>query len=437
MNEKKKKILEKIIIICLIVILIEVIAMGIMKFVRERKIDHIKSLNNLIKIDDGYVGVGISDFHQNSFVDEKTYQFTDPISKKSQNIIATQSRIVKYDKDMNIIWENTYKSNYDSTFYDVLETDDGYVAVGSFASQYKQIEENTREAMIVKYNKDGKKLWDKTYRVLSDTEFYKIIEDEDNYVVIGQSIYENMELGNHITGGGIIVKYSKDGEELAHNNYGGNKSGIFNDIIKVDDGYIVCGKDAVNYGIIVKFKKDFNREENDNNLISKKVVWQRTYSNTDNEGFKAMVLVNDKIYAVGALNVSNEKDDEGNIKFQYDAGFVTYNINGKYIGKYVSDEEKHHQFNSVVSDGQYLYLSMLLDIDSYYKDGLRKSVIIKYDINEEKKISETQFDKDNNYVINKIKNIDDKYMIIGTTNAKCGFLGCDYNDIHEYIEIKD
>ena len=437
MNEKKKKILEKIIIICLIVILTEVVVMGIMKIVRERKLDHIKSLNNLIKVDDGYVGVGISDFHQNNFVDEKTYQYTEPISKEKQNIIATQSRIVKYDKDMNIIWENTYKSDYDSTFYDILETEDGYIAVGSFASEYKQIEENTREAMIVKYNKNGKKLWDKTYRVLSDTEFYKVIEDEDNYIVIGQSIYENMELGSHITGGGIIVKYSKDGEELAHNNYGGNKSGIFNDIIKVNDGYIVCGKDAVNYGIIVKFKKDFNREEDDKNLISKKIVWQRTYSNTDNEGFKAMVLVDDKIYVVGALNISNEKDDEGNIKFQYDAGFVTYNINGKYIGKYVNGDEKHNQFNSVISDGKYLYLSMLLDIDSYNDDGLRKSVIIKYDINEEKKISETKFDKDNNFIINTIKSIDNKYMIVGTTNASCGVLGCDYSDIHDYIEIED
>ena len=70
MNEKKKKILERIIIICLIVILIEVIAMGIMKIVRERNIDHIKALNDLIKVEDGYLGVGVSDFHQNNYVDE-------------------------------------------------------------------------------------------------------------------------------------------------------------------------------------------------------------------------------------------------------------------------------------------------------------------------------------------------------------------------------
>lgn len=437
MDEKKKKMLERIIIVCLIIILIEVVAMGIMKIVRERDIDHAKSLNDIVKVEDGYIGVGVSDFHQNKYVDEKTYQYTDSITKVKQNIIAMQSRIVKYDNNMNVIWENTYKNSYDSTFYSVIKVEDGYIAVGSYASEYKQIENDTRNAMIVKYDKNGKKIWDKTYSVLSDTEFYKVIEDNSDYIVIGQSIYENMEMGNHIIGGGIIVRYSKDGEELAHNNYGGNKSGIFNDIIKVDDGYIVCGKDAANYGIVVKFEKDFNREEDDSTPISKKVMWQRTYANTDTTGFNSMVLVDDKIYVVGALNVSNEKDDEGNIKYQYDAGFIIYGINGKYLGKYVLGEEKHHCFNSVISDGKYLYLTMSLDVDTYNNGGLRKSKIIKYDISEEKKVSETTFEKDNDYSINKIKRIEGKYLIIGSTNSKCGILGCDYEDIHEYVDIKD
>ena len=62
-----------------------------------------------------------------------------------------------------------------------------------------------------------------------------------------------MEIGNHDTGGGIIIKYDYDGNIIWTNNFGGNKSGIFNDIVKVDDGYICVGKDAYNYGMIVKF----------------------------------------------------------------------------------------------------------------------------------------------------------------------------------------
>ena len=42
------------------------------------------------------------------------------------------------------------------------------------------------------------------------------------------------------------------------NNYGGNKSGLFNDVIEVEDGYIVCGRDAANYGIIIKIEVNNN-----------------------------------------------------------------------------------------------------------------------------------------------------------------------------------
>ena len=268
-NEKKKnKLFKRILIIGSIIVIFELIAMFIVKILRERNIDHIDTINDLISVSDGYIAVGVSDFDGSNSVDKKIYEYTDSTSKEKSNIITNQSKIAKYDKDMKLVWETTYNNKYDSTFYSVLEVSDGYIAVGSLVSKYEQIEINVRDGLIVKFDLSGKVIWHKTYHVLSDTEFYKIIDDgDDNYVVIGQSIYENMEMGSHITGGGIIVRYDKDGNLLAHNNYGGNKSGSFNDIIKVNDGYIVCGKDATNYGIVVKYKKDFNREETDTNLI--------------------------------------------------------------------------------------------------------------------------------------------------------------------------
>ena len=47
--------------------------------------------------------------------------------------------------------------------------------------------------------------------------------------------------------------FDYNGEVVWKNNFGGNKSGSFNDIVVVSDGYIVCGKDGANYGLIVKF----------------------------------------------------------------------------------------------------------------------------------------------------------------------------------------
>ena len=434
MNAKKKKLIERIMIVCLVIIALELVGMLVIKIVNERKINRIEGLNDIVKVEDGYVGVGISDFHKSKFVKEKTYQYTNSKTKEKQNIIATQSRIVKYDDKMKTVWENTYKSDYDSTFYGILKVEDGYIAVGSFADELKQIENKTRKAVIVKYDNDGKQLWDNTYEVLDDTEFYKVIQDGDDYVVIGQSIYEEMVFGNHYIGGGIIVRYSKDGKELEHNNYGQPNSGTFNDIISVDDGFIVTGRDA-GCGILVKFNKNFNREEDDTKAISKKVMWQRTYFYTDTKGFTSMALIDDKIYAVGAINISNEKDDNDKLILKYASGIITYNLNGRYVDKVVIEEESHHRFNSLLTDGKYLYLSMERDVDN---DSVQKTNLVKYDIENKKVVKTYDFKKNNDFVINKLVDLNNKYYYVGTSNSSCGLLGCDYQDIYGYLEdLKD
>lgn len=435
MKQKKNKKILTIMIICIIVILIELLIMLIIHISRERTINHIDSLNNLIKTNNGYIGVGISDFNNSNYLSKKIYEYTDDTTKQKQNVIATQSKLVKYDNNFNLIWEKTFENDYDSTFYDIIEVNDGYVVVGSYAKDAKQISLNTRDALIIKYDYNGNIIWKQTYSVLSDTEFYKVITDDDKLIVIGQSIYENMELGNHITGGGIIVKYDMNGELLEHNNYGGNKSGKFNDIIKVDDGYIVCGKDATNYGILVKFKKNFNREENDTNLISKKVVWQRTYSNTDYEGFTSIARNNDILYLGGAINIGTEKDKDGNPIFQYDAGIVSYNTNSKYLGSYSIKNSTHHRINTMVIDNNNLYVNILLNVDS--KDENKISMIRKYNLTDVNKLNDNiiyskTFDNQNNFIINKLTKINDDIMYIGTTNKECHFFtGCDYQNIIE------
>ena len=431
MNDKKKKIIERVGIICLLIIIIELLIMVIMKSIREKNIERIDNLNDIVKVSDGYIAVGESDFYKSKFVDVRKYEYDNTTVGEKQNIIATQAKISKYDNDMNLVWENNFESDYDSDFYGVISVEDGYIAVGSYISDYKQIEVNVRDALVVKYDLEGKVVWNNTYSVLSDTEFYKIIDDGDgNYVIIGQSIYENMEMGNHITGGGIIVRINSEGEIISHNNYGGNKSGIFNDIIKVSDGYIVTGKDATNYGILVKFKNDFDRDENDNGLISNKVLWQRTYSNTDNEGFTSMVLIDDTIYNVGAINISDEKDSEGNTVFKYQAGMVLYNTSGKYLGKYLFDEENHYRFTSATTDNEYLYLTLLTNVDDYGKDAIRNSMLVKYDLDGNIIDKKLYSDNNKNNLLNKIVKINDNYLVVGTSNDNCSLLrGCDYKSV--------
>ena len=278
-NSKKKvnnrgfKILKIVFIIAACIVVIELIVMLIMYFRNESKINYLDTINDISLIDNSYyLGAGSSNFNGSKFNDKKTYKlYTDESKSDYRKIIAEQAKLVKYDKDMDVVWEKTFDTEYDSTFYDAVNVTDGYIAVGSYIYEYEQIDLRIRDGLIVKYDNDGNVKWFKNYQILGDTEFYKVIDVSDGVIAIGQSIYENMEIGNHINGGGIILRYSKDGELLAKNNFGGNKSGVFNDIVEVEDGYIVCGRDATNYGIVAKFKKDFDRQEDDKNLITNRL----------------------------------------------------------------------------------------------------------------------------------------------------------------------
>ena len=243
-ENKKLKLIKKIIYICIGILSIELLLMLSVYMKREYAIDYQDGLNDIKELTDGYIAVGYSNFRNSKSVSKKKYVHTIPDSNEKENIIASQARIARYDNNLDILWEETFPCDYDSIFYHVLPVSDGYIAVGSYVYEYEQIDLNTRDGLIVKYDLEGNILWHDNYQVLGDTEFLKVIESDGNYIVIGQSIYENFELGTHITGGGIILKYDKEGKLIAKNNFGGNKSGIFNDIIEVDDGYIVCGRDA-------------------------------------------------------------------------------------------------------------------------------------------------------------------------------------------------
>ena len=316
----KNKTLKKIFIICGCIILIELLLMLIMYMKNENKIKYVDTLNNIHLINnDYYLLAGSSNFRYSKYNKKKVYRLdNENVSTGYENIIAEQAKLVKYDLDLNILWEKTFECDYDSTFYDAVKVQDGIIAVGSYIYKYDQIALKTRDGLIVKYDNDGNFMWFKNYQILGDTEFYRVIDVSDGIIAIGQSIYENNEIGNHDIGGGIIVKYDYEGNIIWKNNLGGNKSGSFNDIAVVQDGYIVCGKDGANYGLIAKFNLNGER------------VWQYSTYNlyvTNSNGFNAIKLYNNELYIASSVNVSDEVDSESNPIYSFNACIYVYNLN--------------------------------------------------------------------------------------------------------------
>ena len=405
-NKKTFKVFKIIFIIAACIVIIELFAMLIMYFRNESKINYIDTINDVSFIDNSYyLAAGSSNFHNSRYNDKKTYKlYTDESKSDYRKIIAEQAKLVKYDNDMDIIWEKTFDTEYDSTFYDAVNVSAGYIAVGSYIYEYEQIDLRIRDGLIVKYDSNGNYQWSKNYQVLGDTEFYKVIDVSDGVIAIGQSIYENMELGNHTNGGGIIVKYDYEGNVIWFNNFGGNKSGSFNDIVVVSDGYIVCGKDGANYGLIAKFDKDG------------KIKWHySTYEMavTDRFGFNAMELYDNKLYIASSINYSDEKTEKGDPIYKFKSCIYVYDLNGKCIKKYRSD--KSESFSDLIIDENGITaIGYITEKKDSYDN--QTASIVKFD-SEGNEIINEYYGGLNNDVLTTIIDNNNDYMVFGYSNS--------------------
>ncbi len=424
-------------LVCLVIVAIELIVMLVMHISRENKITYTDSLNSIRSVDDSYyIAAGSSNFKHSRYNEPFIYEYQNEKDKEVQKIYAEKAKFVKYDKELNVVFESTFKSDYDSTFYDVVKVDDGYIAVGSYVYEKKQLSLNTRDGLIVKYDLDGNFVWSKNYQVLGDTEFKKVLVVEDGIVVVGQSIYENMEIGNHPMGGGIIVKYDLDGNFVWTNNHGGNKSGIFNDLVRVDDGYIACGKDAANYGMLVKF--DLNGTK----------LWIKNYANTDTFGFSNMLLKDDKLYIASSYNTSDKKDADGNAIYEYDACIFVYDLNGELLSQMTLKGNQDDRFNSLILlDNKIIAVgytkSSDIEIDdlNYQKDMLEAMIVA---FNYEGKVLNKKVygGKKNDNLTSIIKAIPDDanlinqttdYIVAGYSNSRHGLFNGNGKDYYSKV----
>ena len=359
-NKKTKRLFIIIAFICLAILLIEGVYLIIHKINIDNNTVYYDTMNSITIDGRDMVAVGSSDFRyskENSYT--KGYE---------------KGKLIKYDKNGKVIFEKIYKKGISNTFSSVISISDGYIVVGSGVfSEQEQLDE-AREAFIIKYDKDGKIIWEKFYQVVTDTKFNKVIETKDGYIVIGQSIYANMEMGNHTTGGGIIVKYDKDGNEVWHNNHGGMKSGNFNDIVEVNGSFYVVGKDASDSGNIIKYSKDGKYE------------WHKNYSYTDRIGFTGIAYLDNNLYVVGSKKILPEDvtEDDNRNTTNTDAIMVVYDLNGNKKFEKTFGGSNYERYNSILSYNNNLYVvGHTSSKDAGFKivtDGeLMTGLVVRYD----------------------------------------------------------
>ncbi len=185
----------------------------------------------VISTNDGYVMAGMTE----------TYGFGD-----------FDSYLVKFDKSGKQLWFKTFGGKDDEIAEDIIETDDGYILVGSTDS----FGLNHKNVYIIRTDKDGKKIWERTYGDNYDDEGFAIAKAPDGgYVIAGKT--QTRRNGTDL----YLFKIDEKGKVKWERTYGGEEDDGAYDIVATDDGYLIVGTKQPNltrYNDVWILKVDFN-----------------------------------------------------------------------------------------------------------------------------------------------------------------------------------
>ncbi len=384
-KKDKDKLQKKLKIVCFIligIIFLEGLYFLYIKYQKSHSVIYKTTVNRIIEVNKDLVMVGHSDFKH---------------SKLNNYDKDSKAFITKYDKSNKIVFETKYDKGIISKFNDVIKLDDGYLAVGEIQMSEKQITEGSSEGLIVKYDLNGKEVWHKNFVILGVSKFLTVIEDSDkNYVVVGSSLYEANLIGNHDTGGAIIVKYDKDGKKLTHANIDGPKTGVYNDLVEVKDGYIAVGQIKNNSGIIAKYDKNL------------KLKWRKLFGTTDTYGFRKIVKMDNDFLVIGSKLGATDKDEQSGV-------ILKYNSNGDKLKEEEYKIDKVNRLEDIkVENDKIIVIGMSSKAN---KDENVDSFVLT--LNKDLEKTNEQIKKENKSILfSGLVKINNKIYVYGYSNSK-------------------
>jgi len=140
--------------------------------------------------------------------------------------------VVKVNKKGKREWFHAYGGKDDEVAHDIIETENGYILVGttnSFGLNYKDV-------YVVKIDKNGKTIWQHSYGGKYDDEGYAITKSPDGgFVIVGKT--ETRRNGDDL----YLLKIDKNGKTKWSRTYGGESDDVGYDIITTKDGYLIVG----------------------------------------------------------------------------------------------------------------------------------------------------------------------------------------------------
>jgi len=206
--------------------------------------------------------------------------------------------VIKLDKNGNKIWDKTFGGKLYDDAYSIVQTKDGgYVVAGKTYS----FGHGKSDVWVIKLDKNGNKIWDKTFGGKLYDEAYSIVQTKDGgYVVAGWT--RNF---GHGKADAWIIKLDKNGNKIWDKTFGGKlDDGAYSIVQTKDGGYVVAGRTwSFGHGKmdawIIKLDKDGNK------------IWDKTFGGKLNDAPWAITQTKSGGYAIAGATESFGNGSKG------------------------------------------------------------------------------------------------------------------------------
>lgn len=217
---------------------------------------------------------------------------------------------IKIDNSGTLQWRNYFGGTNTDTCYDVIETNDGFILVGSSDSIDVDIKSNkgSYDYWVVKINKTGKLVWEKSFGGKEIETSYSIIKTLDNnFLLVGETRSSDQDVTNQNGAADVwLVKINGNGEIIWQKNYGGTNFDAARAITPSNDnGFIVVGSSRSSDMQVTE-----NKGQNDVWVFKinseGNLLWQKTIGGSEIDfAYGVTQLQNGSIIIVGESSSSN------------------------------------------------------------------------------------------------------------------------------------
>ena len=171
-------------------------------------------------------------------------------NKTSFNFGQADFWLVRTDGSGNKLWDRSFGGTLDDLATSVRQTSDGgYVLAGYSASSASGNKESsgfgTSDFWIVRTDRDGQKLWDRSFGGSRDEELYVVRETSDGGFVLGG--YSQSGVSGNKTSpqwgyrNGWLVRVNANGDKLWDRSFGGDGYDEIRTLVETEDGGFVLG----------------------------------------------------------------------------------------------------------------------------------------------------------------------------------------------------